>query len=164
MTEMHGGNVSVSSQPGEGSQFIITLPWKKQASPPPIPLKKPENAAPRILVTDDNQLSVQTISVYLKRHGYHVYVAQTGIEELSLANDIRPNLILMDIHMPEMDGLETIRRLRINRISKNIPVIAVTAMTMPGDKERCLAAGANDYLSKPVNLQILENILSKYLG
>lgn len=163
MTEMHGGNVIVLSQPGQGSQFTITLPWKKpDIKPAPVP-EVSSGVAPHILLVDDSIISLQTIYTFLKKQGYHISVAKTGLEALKLAIDIQPNLILMDIGMPEMDGLEATRRIRMNPRSKHIPVIAVTAMAMPGDKERCLAAGANNYLSKPINLKALKHIISGYM-
>jgi CheY-like chemotaxis protein len=77
---------------------------------------------------------------------------------------VSPALILMDVHLPEMDGLEVIRRLRANPEWADLPIIALTALAMPGDQERCLAAGANDYISKPVRLETLRQIIATYLG
>jgi len=164
MTEMHGGSVSVFSTPGEGSQFTITLPWK-QRQYTILPASAQSSAtAPRILLVDDSIITLQTIYTFLQKQGYQISIAKTGTEALKLAATLQPDLILMDVQMPDMDGLEATRRIRMNPKSKRIPVIAVTALAMPGDRERCLAAGANDYLSKPVNLKTLQKIISNYVG
>jgi CheY-like chemotaxis protein len=95
------------------------------------------------------------MSDYLHAKSYGVVVARNGNEALALARVERADVILMDIQLPGMDGLETIRRLRAEPVLCNIPIIALTAIAMRGDREKCLAAGANDYLSKPVSLKRL---------
>ncbi|HZI03079.1 MAG TPA: response regulator, partial [Archangium sp.] len=94
---------------------------------------------------------------FLVAHGYAVRIARDGLEAVQLCREVRPALVLMDIQMPRLDGLEAIRCLRADRVTAPIPIIALTALAMPGDRERCLEAGANEYLSKPVRLrQVLE--------
>src|SRR5207249_4221254 len=85
--------------------------------------------------------------------GLEVVVARNGAEALERADDAKPALILMDIQMPGMDGLEAIQRIRANRTLETVPIIALTALAMLGDRERCLAAGADEYLTKPVSLK-----------
>jgi CheY-like chemotaxis protein len=92
---------------------------------------------------------------YLRAKGYQVVVARNGAEAIARAREVQPAIILMDIQMPGMDGLEAIRRIRTQRNVARTPIIALTALAMPGDRERCLAAGADDYLSKPVSLKEL---------
>jgi CheY-like chemotaxis protein len=89
--------------------------------------------------------------------------AHSGMELMQKVAEILPDLILMDIQMPGMDGLETIRRIRSHSIPAvaSIPTIAITALAMPGDRERCLQAGANEYMSKPVELQKLVSTIQK---
>ncbi|HEY9668316.1 MAG TPA: response regulator, partial [Coleofasciculaceae cyanobacterium] len=88
---------------------------------------------------------------------------RNGIEALRVAKQQKPDLILMDIQMPEMDGLEATRRIRAETVLADIPIIALTALAMPGDRERCLAAGANDYMTKPVSLKKLVSAIAQYI-
>jgi PAS domain S-box-containing protein len=114
-----------------------------------------------ILLAEDNEDSIHIVSDYLLDKGYRVTVARNGLEAIELATEERPDLILMDIQMPGMDGLEATRRIRADADAETglsmglarVPIIALTALAMPGDRERCLEAGANDYLSKPVSLK-----------
>jgi CheY-like chemotaxis protein len=101
---------------------------------------------------------------YLEIQGYQVSLARNGIEAVQLAKQQKPDLILMDIQMPEMDGLEATRRIRTEADLDTIPIVAITALAMPGDREQCLAAGATDYLTKPVSLKKLASIISQYIN
>jgi CheY-like chemotaxis protein len=104
-----------------------------------------------------------TIGEYLKAHGYQVVQAHDGAEALEKAQSSNPDLILMDIQMPVMDGLEVIRRLRKDRMFVTTPMIAITALAMPGDRERCIQAGANEYMSKPIRLKVLRTTIEDLL-
>ena len=100
-------------------------------------------------------MNIETVSDYLHAKGYRISIARSGIEAIQRAQEDKPDLILMDIQMPDLDGLEATRRIRSDsdvRLART-PIIAVTALAMPGDRERCLQAGANDYFSKPVNFR-----------
>jgi CheY-like chemotaxis protein len=116
-----------------------------------------------ILLAEDNPANILTIGEYLKDHGYQVLVAQDGFEVINMAEEANPDIILMDIQMPAMDGLEATRRLRANPRFDPIPIIALTALAMPGDRERCLEAGANEYMSKPVSLKDLAKNIRNFL-
>jgi CheY-like chemotaxis protein len=108
-----------------------------------------------ILLADDNEMNIETVSDYLHAKGYRITIARSGIEALQRTREDKPNLILMDIQMPDLDGLEATRRIRSDsdvRLAKT-PIIAVTALAMPGDRERCLEAGVTHYFSKPVNFR-----------
>ena len=180
LTELHGGTIKLQSEIGHGSTFIITLPWQpnllatsteKQLSniQPEIPSvtyhtsTKQNSNTPLILIVEDNPTNIETIEDFLKAKKYRVNIVKSGIECLQLLPQIRPDLILMDIQMPSLDGLETTRRIRNYpdpQISI-IPIIALTALAMPGDHERCIAAGTNDYLSKLYRLlELIEKIKS----
>jgi CheY-like chemotaxis protein len=100
---------------------------------------------------------------FLEAQGYELLVAANGLEALEKAAEHCPNLIIIDIQMPIMDGLEAIRRLRADARFVRVPILALTALAMPGDRERCLEAGANEYLSKPVGLTELAKISQKLL-
>lgn len=119
--------------------------------------------SPLILLVEDNEANVATLIDYLQIQDYQVCTAQNGREAVDIAKQKKPDLILMDIQMPEMDGIEATRLIQANSDTKNIPIIALTALAMPGDRERCLAAGAKDYLTKPVSLKQLQQVISKHL-
>ncbi len=118
---------------------------------------------PRILLTDDNEANITTVMDYLKAHGYDVILARNGFEAVDLTRTEAPDLILMDIQMPEMDGLEATRRIRDEKHGSKIPILAMTALAMPGDRDRCLAIGMNDYLPKPVSLKNLLKAITQHL-
>jgi len=123
------------------------------------------DSGPLLLLADDNEMHVTTVAEYLHAHGYRLAVAGNGAEALERARALRPSLILMDIHMPGMDGLEAIRRLRAETdpALAATRIIALTALAMPGDCEQCLAAGANAYLSKPYRLHALRQAIEGQL-
>jgi PAS domain S-box-containing protein len=116
-----------------------------------------------VLLAEDNESNIRTMSNYLEAKGHKIAVARNGVEAIEMARDIRPSLILMDIQMPVMDGLEATRRIRADEKTADIPIIALTALAMPGDRERCLEAGANEYLSKPIRLQELDQKIREYM-
>ncbi|MEI7770575.1 MAG: ATP-binding protein [Chloroflexales bacterium] len=183
LAEQHGGSIAVESALGAGSRFTITLPYqyvpKPQelqpvavgalgAAPAPAalanaPLSEPSPPQARILLAEDSEINILAIEEYLQAKGYQVIVAHNGREALDLADRVRPDLILMDIQMPDLDGLEAIRRLRARPTRATIPIVALTALAMPGDRERCLAVGANAYLAKPVSLKGLLALIERLL-
>jgi CheY-like chemotaxis protein len=116
-----------------------------------------------ILLAEDNLANVLTIGEYLQSYGYEVIVAHDGVEALAMAEQAKPDLILMDIQMPAMSGLEAITHLRADDQFASTPIIALTALAMPGDRERCLGAGANEYMSKPVSLKKLRQKIADML-
>ena len=118
---------------------------------------------PKILIAEDNLTTQTTYSDFLSAKGYRVIVAANGAEAIERTREARPDLILMDIQMPGMDGLDTTRRLRSDPELSGIPIIALTALVMPGDRERCLDAGANDYLTKPLSLKQLVLTIETFL-
>ncbi|MBE8969466.1 response regulator, partial [Nostocales cyanobacterium LEGE 12452] len=119
---------------------------------------------PLILLAEDNQPNIDTMSAYLESRGYHLILANNGQQAIDLVRVQRPDLIVMDIQMPGMDGLEAIRRIRNDRQFVHIPIIALTALAMPGDRETCLATGANEYLTKPIKLKQLVTTIQQLLG
>ncbi len=119
---------------------------------------------PYILIAEDDSGNMDVFSTYLENFGFRCVWAKNGQEAVQYAEREKPILILMDIQMPVMDGLEAIGIIRQNPSLQSIPIIALTAMAMLGDKERCLAAGATDYVSKPVKLKALLATIQKYLN
>jgi PAS domain S-box-containing protein len=176
IVELHGGKVSLSSQPGQGSRFMIDLPAAAIVSTIPmnsnIPVSTSEylveeeetTSAPLILLVEDNQANVLTVTNYLTAKGYRLLFAQNGEEAINILKSEQPELILMDIQMPKMDGLEATQYIRNQLKLTDIPIIALTALAMPGDRERCLEAGANEYLSKPVKLKLLVETMQQFLN
>lgn len=116
---------------------------------------------PMILMAEDNMANIQTVGGYLEAKGYNMQYAYNGQVAVTLARQLQPSLILMDIQMPVMDGLTAIKKISADIAMKDIPIIALTALAMPGDRERCLAAGATEYISKPVKLKELLALVEK---
>ncbi|MBL1178616.1 response regulator [Pantanalinema sp. GBBB05] len=114
----------------------------------------PQLVPPLILLVEDNKANIDTISGYLESRGYRLILATNGQQAVALAQTQCPDLILMDIQMPGMDGLAAIQQIRANGQTQ-IPIIALTALAMAGDREKCLAAGATEYLTKPIQLKQL---------
>jgi CheY-like chemotaxis protein len=127
------------------------------------PQNEKSPGAVRILLAEDNEINIMAIGDYLQDKGYNLFIAHNGREAIEQTIHERPDLILMDIQMPEMDGMEAIRRLRAMPESATIPIIASTALAMPGDRERCMEAGANEYLTKPVSLKGLVETIERFL-
>jgi two-component system, cell cycle response regulator DivK len=113
----------------------------------------------QILVVEDNERNMKLVRELLEATGYRAIEAATGSQALELAREHRPDLVLMDIRLPDIDGVEALSRLRADDRTASIPVLAVTAQAMQGDRERCLAAGFDGYLSKPIDVaQLLEAV------
>lgn len=178
LAKIHGGSVKLESDgvPGHGSRFTVSLPWRQpeiqetDAGPtlidippgPPAILDAGTPGAdsdPLILLAEDNETTIILLRDFLGMNGYRVTVARNGEEAIERAGVERPHLILMDIQMPGMDGLEAIRRIRTDVALAGIPIVALTALAMPGDRERCQQAGAVEYLSKPVRFSRLVEVI-----
>lgn len=116
----------------------------------------------RVLVVEDNVVNQRLATTLLSKLGYHPVVASSGPQALAILSKEVFDVILMDVQMPEMDGLEVTARIRSEeRATRNhIPIIALTAHAMPGDRERFLAAGMDGYLSKPIKRELLQEVLS----
>jgi len=118
-----------------------------------------------ILVIDDDKKNIFALCAVLRSRGFEcigVQSAKEGIDHLLINKDI--GMVLMDIMMPDMDGFEAINEIKKLQELSSIPIVTITAQAMPGDREKCIAAGANDYLSKPVNIDQLMALIRHYLG
>jgi CheY-like chemotaxis protein len=116
----------------------------------------------RILVVEDNQLNMKLFRDALVATGYRTLEATTGGEAVDMASEHTPDLVLMDIQLPDLDGVEALHRLRTNERTATIPVLALTAQAMQGDRERFLAEGFDGYVSKPVNVRELLGIVRQH--
>lgn len=120
---------------------------------------------PLVMLADDNELVLGMVSDFLEAKGYRVIATRSGVELLDCVAESRPDIMLVDIQMPVLDGMETIRRLRAHAdpAIAATPIIAITALAMSGDREKCLEAGANEYLSKPIVLRQLVDLIGELL-
>lgn len=118
----------------------------------------------KVLIVDDEERNTYALRSYLESHNLKTEVVSNGKEAIDLLiEDIKVDIILLDMMMPVMDGYETLAYLKENDLLKNIPVIAVTANAMKGDREKCLEAGAWDYISKPIDLAALLSIMKQWM-
>ncbi len=175
LADLHQATVTVESEVGRGSRFTVSMPWQGFVTPPTPRETPPESAIslnpslghngnlPLILLAEDNLANVEVMTSFLSTKGYRVVAATDGAEAVARAKKLQPNLILMDIHMPELNGLEATRQIRAEAALAQTPIVAITALAMPGDRERCLAAGINSYLSKPVSLRELVAVIEGLL-
>jgi PAS domain S-box-containing protein len=145
--------------------LLAPMPRGSSIPPAPGPIGMPAlvGPSPLVLLAEDNEATIAMIADYLGTRGYQVLVARNGAEAIARAREARPAIVLMDIQMPGMDGLEATRRIRSISALVDLPIIALTALAMPGDRELCLAAGATEYLSKPVSLRGLVSLIETTL-
>lgn len=117
----------------------------------------------KIMVIEDNETNIYLIGFILRKNGYKVIEARTGEEGIDLVLKEKPELIIMDIQLPGIDGLETTRRIRESKADGGVPIIALTSYAMTGDREKALSAGCNGYLEKPINPDTIMGEIEKYL-
>jgi len=186
LAELYGGEINVESEPGRGTIFAVNLklgaaaqttvpaaiglgttgsglngPGSAEiAAPPPEPA--PANAG-RILVVEDNHVNQKVVTAVLRKRGFAIELANDGREALARLESDAFDLVLMDVQMPVLDGLEATRMIRQDPRWKTLPIIAMTAHAMNGDRERCLDAGMSGYISKPVHPSHLLQIIDEHL-
>jgi len=176
LVELHGGEVRARSLAPKGSEFEIVLPLKR--SDTPTGAKLPADTDPaledasretsetiRILLVEDNLKNAETIKLYLQRNGYSVELSGDGNEAVSKVEANPPDMVLMDIELPGIDGLTAIRKLRAsdNAAVSRLPMIVLTAQATSGDRSQAMEAGANAYMSKPFRLHNLVELISRTL-
>ena len=172
LARMMGGDITVTSEVGKGSTFRLTFK-AREALPAinagPAPSRNAEQSKRslrglRVLLTDDNAINRQVIKLFLAPQGCDISEATNGKEALDLIARHEFDIVLLDVHMPVMDGKEAIQRLRAEPRWKSLPVVALTADAMSGDREKYIALGMTDYLSKPVDQRELIAKLHQVMG
>jgi CheY-like chemotaxis protein len=119
--------------------------------------------AKRILIVEDNEVNRLLMKDVLAYHGYEIFEAANGVEGLEKVKECRPDLILMDMQMPVMDGFAAITLLKADPETRDIKIICITSFAMKGDKERILEAGCDEYVAKPINTRELPNLVKRHL-
>jgi PAS domain S-box-containing protein len=166
LVELHGGTVNAQSEgPGKGSEFIVRLPLAEgvEKKTPGENAKSEKEASIskfRILVVDDNHDSGHTLSLLLKIKGHEVRAAGDGLEAIAVAEDFRPDVILMDVGMPKLNGYDATRCLREKPFGKDIMIVALTGWGQASDVARSIEAGCSAHLVKPVDFAELERLLA----
>jgi len=160
LTELQGGSIAVTSTVGQGSCFTVSLPEPHASMSP----KRQLTSMPTRYVLLAEEHPVEAISLYLQAQGYQLFIAHDGVDALALARQHQPDIILIDIQLPVLNGLEVIRQLRTECQFDMTIIIALSALSKPGDQAACLKAGAHVYLTKPFSvhelLQLMESQLS----
>ncbi len=126
--------------------------------------ESPSGAPKRVLIVEDNELNMKLFHDLLEAHGYATLQTRDGMDALRIAREERPDLILMDIQLPEVSGLEVTRWLKEDEALKSIPVIAVTAFAMKGDEEKIRQGGCEDYISKPISVTKFLEAVRRHLS
>ena len=178
LCDLMGGRISVTSVPGRGSEFVAELPFEAdehgsyplpappQAEPGTAPDSGREMAGAQVLLVEDNAVNELLTVTLLRRWGHQVTVAADGAQAVMLFSEQRFDLVLMDVHMPGVSGLEATGHMRdIERETHRprTPVIALTASAMPEDRHRCLDAGMDDYITKPLRTEELRHAMEHHL-
>ena len=166
LVEMHGGTITVSSTLGQGSEFVVSLPADLSTTPPKkmqqpaIEIARPIDAVLRVLIVDDNEDAATTLELLLEEAGHSVRAAHTGPAGLAVALEYLPDVILLDIGLPELDGFEVAKRIRQQAALHNVVLVAMTGYGREKERQRSQEAGFDHHLVKPTDFGTLEQILA----
>jgi CheY-like chemotaxis protein len=173
LAQLMGGEIGVQSRLGEGSRFWLEIPFDATADAPPatVPVSAvratvpapPRGSRGRVLVAEDNPVNQLVASEMLGRLGFAVDIAGDGRQAIDAALQHDYDLVLMDCDMPVVDGFAATRAIRAREQDRRVPVVAMTASALSGDRERCLDAGMDDYLAKPVRLEDVERLVRRWV-
>ena len=168
LVQMHGGSVEARSDgPGKGSEFVVRLPVAPSlvANQPAVETSlAPPTPSLRILVADDNRDSAESLAMLLTLVGNETRTAHDGLEALDVAAAFRPDVMLLDLGMPKLNGFEACRNIRQQAWGKNMVVIALTGWGQDEDKRKSLAAGFDVHLVKPIDFSALEKLLAEVIA
>jgi signal transduction histidine kinase/ActR/RegA family two-component response regulator len=178
LVEIHSGWVKLESKVNQGSHFTIALPMTQEEGEEQegvetfrrnVSTEDEGNggnlnitSSSEILLVEDDLPNAKLIKTFLEKLGYQVSWVKNAAEMWETLTQLHPAVILMDVYLPDENGLKLVQQLRENQQYKTIPIVAQTAMAMKGDRETCLAAGVNDYISKPIDLPLLAALVAKY--
>ncbi|BAZ29805.1 hybrid histidine kinase [Cylindrospermum sp. NIES-4074] len=179
LAEIHGGSLQLKSAVNHGSRFTIVLPLQPMGQVlvdgedqqvgklaesvlPIVESPVTPSCSLEILLVEDDPPNAELMKIYLGKLGYQVTWVKSAAQMWAVLKQLEPAVILMDITLPDANGLELVQRLRSHQQYQKMPIIAQTAMAMKGDREICLASGVNDYISKPLDLPLLASLVAKY--
>lgn len=148
---------------GKGTPQNPTAEFSHETQTETIP-QPPEKEKPLVLLAEDNEMNARTVRDYLKAKGFRVEHVDNGLDAVLRTRELAPRVILMDIQMPVMDGLEAIREIRSDPAIQKVPILAITALAMLGDREKCLDAGADGYMAKPLSLKKLKEMVDQAIA
>jgi CheY-like chemotaxis protein len=167
LLEAMGGEIAVSSCPGRGSTFSFELPLRVSDAPPAVmltaPMPLPERFKCRVLLAEDNPVNQIVATLMLEKLGCEVTLAEDGLQAMAAFKRSSFDLLLVDCHMPEMDGFELVRRLRALRRNDMPPLVACTAAALSDDRRACMDAGFDDHVLKPTSVEALAGMLSRWV-
>ena len=163
LVEMQNGTISVQSEIGRGTTFTVVLDFTVACGEEHYAGGTNGASRGNVLVVEDNLVNQKLVSALLQKNGYTAVIAESGPDALTALDRQQFRLVLMDVQMPLIDGIETTRRIRRDRRWATLPIVAMTARAMEGDKENCLAAGMNGFITKPIHAAHLLSVVDEFV-